>query len=373
MTPERILLHKPTVGEREQKFVHAALRSGWVAPVGPDLDAFEAELAAVLGVDPESVLCLTSGTAAIHLGLLELGVRPGDDVVVQTSTFAATAFAVVHAGATPVFCDVDDETGNLSPEHLDRFLSNRARSGRLPAAVIPVDLFGYCADYEAIGEVTRRYDVPVLQDAAEALGSRSAGRAAATHAPLGVLSFNGNKIITTGGGGALVGDPVVLEHARKISTQAREQATWYEHVEIGFNYRMSNVLAALGRAQLEQLDGFIESRVCSHARYVSSLPEIEWFPSGCTDRWNHWLSVALLPDGVDAIAICQALQGVGIEARPYWKPMHLQPVFQANECVGGDRANRFFERGVCLPSGVALSDSDVDRVADVLRHELGLG
>ena len=370
MVEERILLRKPSVGEGEKQFVSSALQSGWVAPAGPDLEAFEAELAAVLGVAPENVLCLSSGTAALHLGLVELGVKPGDEVVIQTSTFAATAFAAIHAGTVPVFCDVDHETGNLSPEHLEKLLSARAAENRLPAAVIPVDLYGYCADYDAINSVCARYDVPVFQDAAEALGSTSQGRHAATHTELGVLSFNGNKIVTSSGGGALVGSPEVLAHAKKLSTQARDQATWYEHTEIGFNYRMSNILAALGRAQLARLDEFIDLRGFAHSYYINALPELDWFPQGVTTRWNSWLSVGLLPEAVDAIAVCESLQSQGIEARPYWKPMHLQPVFAHNEVVGGENSESFFRRGICLPSSVDLTPEQLDRISGAIREAL---
>ena len=367
---DKILLRKPSVGEREMKRVVSALDSGWVAPAGPDLNAFEAELAQVLNVEEENVLCLSSGTAALHLGLLELGVQPGDDVVVQTATFAATAFSVVHAGANPVFIDVDRHTGNLCPERLEEFLQKRAASNNLPAAVVPVDLFGYSADYDAINRVSAQWDVPVLQDAAEALGTSGQGAAAATHADLGVLSFNGNKIITTSGGGALVGDPQMLDHARKLSTQARDDETWYEHTEIGFNYRMSNVLAALGRAQLERLPDFIDRRRHAHGFYINNLPEVEWFPTGVTQTWNHWLSVALLPTRVDAIVVCREMQRHGIEARPYWKPMHLQPVFANNEAVGGEVSEEFFDRGICLPSGVELGVDELERVVNVLRSLL---
>lgn len=359
---DNILLRKPSVGEREKKRVVDALASGWVAPAGPDLEAFESELASELGVGADNVLCLSSGTAALHLGLIELGVQPGDEVVVQTATFAATAFAVVHTGATPVFCDVDANTGNLCPERLESLLKSRAQTNDLPAAVVPVDLFGYGADYEAIRAVCDRWGVPILQDAAEALGTRSQDRAAATHGDLGVLSFNGNKIITTSSGGALVGPADVLAHARKLSTQARDDAPWYEHSEIGFNYRMSNVLAALGRAQLERLPYFIGLRQKQHGYYVDNLPGVSWFPSGVTDTWNHWLSVALLPPTIDAISVCLELQRQNIEARPFWKPMHMQPVFDANEVVGGEVAESFFRRGICLPSGVDLELADLDRV-----------
>ncbi len=368
-----ILLHPPTAGELEIKYVREAVESGWVAPAGPDLVAFEEELAAYMGAP--AALALSSGSAALHLGLLELGVGPGDLVVVQTSTFAATAFAVVYCGATPVFCDIDEATGNLDPDLLGSALEELEASGQLPAAVLAVDLFGYTADYERLRAVCEPYGVPILEDAAEAIGSRSQGRGAGTHGDLGVYSFNGNKIMTTSGGGALVGEPERLEMPRKLSTQAREDFLHYEHTMIGYNYRMSNLLAAVGRAQLETLDDRIDAREAAHDRYVAGLPELEWFPGGVTDRWNRWISVCFLPEGVVIDDVCRSVAQHKIEVRPFWKPMHQQPVFADNQAFGGAVADDYFARGLCLPSGHGLTPTDLDRVIGAVAEavEVGLG
>lgn len=367
-TADRILLHPPVVGEREEKYVLGALGSGWVAPAGPDLFAFEGELAELAGT--ESALCVSSGSAALHLGLLQLGVQPGDEVVVQTSTFAATAFAVVHAGATPVFCDSEELTGNIDPELLELFFEERAAVDRLPAAVISVDLFGFCADYDSLGKICQRFGVPLLQDAAEALGSRAQGVMAGAHGDLGVFSFNGNKVITTSGGGALLGTSEALELPRKLSTQAKENFRHYEHEMIGYNYRMSNVLAALGRAQLESLEERIVCRWPAHERYMDALPEMSWFPWGVTEQWNHWISVGFLPEDVDPTAMCIALDERGIEARPFWKPMHLQPVFEGNEFLGGEVSEAMFASGLCLPSSHILLETEIDSVINAVREVL---
>ena len=364
----RILLQPPVVGDRERELLIEAVDSGWIAPAGPALSAFEAILAEATGAD--AVVALSSGTAALHLGLLALGVQPGDRVVVQTATFAATAFAVTYAGAEPVFCDVDRTTGNLDPDLLARLLADADKAGTLPAAVIPVDLYGHCADYKRLREVCEPFGVPILQDAAESLGSISQGTPAASHGALGILSFNGNKIITTSGGGALVGPPPMVERVRKLSTQAREPGLHYEHAEIGFNYRLSNLLAAVGVAQVESLEDRIGTKAANHVRYVEGLPELTWFPDGVTERWNHWLSVAFLPEGVSPFSMCEQLMAKGIEARPFWKPMHLQPVFANNESVGGEVADMFFETGICLPSGYGLTAEDQDEVIAAVNDAL---
>ena len=348
-----VLLSPAEITGREHELVRDTLDSGWLAPAGPQLDEFEADLSA--WVEGRSVVALSSGTAALHLGLVVLGIKAGDEVVVQTATFAATAFAVRHAGAIPVFCDVDEATGNLDPELLAEQLEARARKGRLPKAVIAVDLYGLCADYGSLEEVCYRYEIPILQDAAESLGSRAQGVAAGAHGYLGVLSFNGNKIITTSGGGALVGPSALVERARKLSTQSREPALHYEHHELGFNYRLSGVLASLGRGQLETLPDRIKRKGVIHDCYVRSLPSLEWFPSGVTDTWNHWLNVALLPQELPPHFVCRRMAAVGVECRPFWKPMHRQPVFAPYEAWLRGPADRWYSRGICLPSGSGLS------------------
>ena len=361
MTP-RILLSGPDVGPADREALLRAFDGGWIAPVGPELAAFEDELAAYTGA--EACVALASGTAALHLALLDTGVGPGDEVVVQSATFAASAFAVVHAGATPVFCDVDRQHWALAPDLLDDLLAKKAAAGSLPKAVMPVDLYGSCADYASIGPICAQYGVVLVEDAAEALGSTRGGRMAGTFGRAGALSFNGNKIITTSGGGALLGPPEIVERARHLATQARQPVLHYEHADIGFNYRLSNLLAALGRAQLADLERKIERRTAIHHRYRSApgLDPLQWCPFAGTDRPNHWLNVALLPDGHDPTAVCNALDSVGIEARPAWKPMHRQPVFAGAEVIGGAVAERLFDRGLCLPSGSGLTDAEVDRV-----------
>ncbi|MEM7337889.1 MAG: aminotransferase class V-fold PLP-dependent enzyme [Actinomycetota bacterium] len=360
-----VLLSPPEIGIGEYEAMTRALDSGWIAPAGPELNAFEAELSA--WVDDHPVVALGSGTAAIHLALLAAGTERGDEVVVQTATFAATAFAVHHAGAVPVFCDVENETGNLDPDLLAELLAHKAAQGRLPAAVIAVDLYGLCADYERLRAVCAAHDVPLIQDSAESLGSRAQGTAAGAHATFGVLSFNGNKIITTSGGGALTGPAEALERARYLSTQARMPALHYEHAEVGYNYRLSNLLAALGRAQLATLGDRIERKAQLDANYVEALPELGWIPRGVTERWNHWLTVAVLPAWAPPHLVCRRLAAAGVEARPYWKPMHSQPVFAEHEVWRNGNADRAYARGICLPSGFGLSDADQNTVIEALR------
>jgi len=364
----RILLSPPEIGDDERRAVNAALDSGWIAPAGPDLTGFQEDIQRRTGA--EAVLAVSSGTAALHLGLLALGVEPGDEVVVQTTTFAASAFAVCHAGAIPVLCDVEPETGMLDPALLAEFLDARARVGRLPKVVMPVDLYGACANYDAINAVCRPYGIPVLQDAAESLGAISQGVAAGTHGNLGAFSFNGNKIITTSGGGALIGSVEAIEYAAKLASQAREPVAHYEHHEVGYNYRMSNILAALGRAQLQSLDRRIARRRTVRSRYLEALPQLGWMPDGVTERPNYWLTVALLPEGVSPERVAADLDKHGIEARRSWKPMHLQPVFEEAESIGGSCAEEFYGRGLCLPSSQSLSPSQIQRVIGSLEGAL---
>lgn len=362
-----IYLSPPDVGLQEREALLRAFDSGWVAPAGPELAAFEAELAAYVGA--EACVALSSGTAALHLGLLGVGVRPGDRVVVQTATFAASAFAVLHAGATPVFCDVDRKTWNLDPGRLETWLAAQPVD-RMPAAVVPVDLYGMCPDYGELRRVCDRFQVPIVEDSAEALGSISGGRHASTFGDVGVLSFNGNKIITTSGGGALLGSESVVDRARHLATQARQPVLHYEHTDVGFNYRMSNLLAALGRAQLGRLEAGIARRHSIREAYIEAFPDLEWLDSPTTERPNNWLSTGLLPPGREPSVICHRLSQIAIEARPLWKPMHLQSVFASSERVGGEVAEEMFARGICLPSGSSLSDDDHRRVVTGLRRAL---
>lgn len=367
----RIYLSPPDVGDLEKQYVLEALDSGWVAPLGPHVDAFEAELAAAAGVG--HAVALSSGTAALHLALLGLGVEAGDDVVVPTMTFGATAFAVTYVGANPVFLDSERQSWNLDPGLLATFLADRARAGRLPAAVIAVDVFGQAADYARIEAACAEHGVPLLEDAAEALGATCGGRPAGGFGAAGVFSFNGNKIMTTSGGGVLVSDDEQLvNRARYLATQARQPVPWYEHTDIGFNYRLSNVLAALGRAQLQRLPAMIHVRRSHRATYTELLSPhgiavVQDAPWG---RGNSWLSIAILPDDELPTRVRERLASEGIESRPVWKPMHRQPVFAAAEASLNGNADDLFARGLCLPSGSALTDDQAREVAEIVADEV---
>lgn len=365
----------PDVGIEEEEAVLRAVRSGWVAPTGPEVTAFEEEMAERCGV--AHAVAVSSGTAALHLALDGVGVRPGDVVVVPTMTFVASANAVVYTGATPVFVDVLED-GNLDPELLDSAIVSLRASGRRVAAVMTVDLLGRCADYDLLSAVCARHEVPMVEDAAEALGASYAGSQqagpAGSFGRVAALSFNGNKIMTTGGGGMLLSDDQALaDHARFLSTQAREPVAHYEHRFIGYNYRMSNVLAALGRAQLSRLDAMMDRRKRtrdSYVKTVAGLPGIEVFQAdGVSD--NCWLTALIVdPEMCDVPAedLLQGLDARGIEARPLWKPMHLQPVFAENPSFVTGMAQRLFERGVTLPSGSVHGDQAIERVSGALTE-----
>jgi dTDP-4-amino-4,6-dideoxygalactose transaminase len=353
------------VGEAERDALLRAFDSGWIAPAGPELGAFETELADY--VDARSAVALSSGTAALHLALIHCGVEAGDEVVVQSATFAASAFAVVHAGATPIFCDSEESTWCIDPDLLESFLSDRARMGRLPKAVLPVDLYGSCADYERLIPICDKFGVAIVRDAAEALGSQPKCPATTLESIPTAYSFNGNKIMTTSGGGALVGAPAAVDQARYLSTQARQPLPYYQHTDIGFNYRMSNLLAALGRAQLAGLEQKIEDRGRLARRYEELLPMVGWCPQRATVRSNNWLSVALLDPALDPGAVCSALGESKIEARHAWNPMHKQPVFKDCEVIGGAVSEKLFSRGICLPSGTDMTENDQDRVIESFR------
>jgi dTDP-4-amino-4,6-dideoxygalactose transaminase len=363
----RIYLSPPHVDGREAELVAEAIASNWIAPLGPQVDAFEAEIAAVAGV--EHAVALSSGTAAIHLALVVLGIGPGDEVACSDFTFAATANPIVYTGATPFFVDADDTTWTIDPELLDRAISERRATAARVRAVIAVDLYGQCCDYDALREVCARHDVALVQDATESLGATYRGAPAGGQGALAALSFNGNKIITTSGGGMLVSENRDwVEHARKLSTQAREPVAHYEHVEIGFNYRMSNILAALGRAQLESLPERVAAKRRIRDRYrelLDGVPGVSFIPEAPYGSSNAWLTCIVVdPDafGADREAIRLALEAHDIEARPLWKPMHLQPIFASHQSFGGDVSARLFERGLCLPSGSALTDAEQDRI-----------
>jgi dTDP-4-amino-4,6-dideoxygalactose transaminase len=350
----------------------AAFDSNWIAPVGPDIDAFEADVAERAGV--EHAVALSSGTAAIHLALLLAGVGPGDEVLVPSFTFIATAAPVVHLGARPVFIDSSPTSWNLDASLVESELMARADSGTLPAAVITVDLYGETADYTALVELCRRFEVPLIEDAAEALGSEHSGRPAGSFGSAGILSFNGNKIITTSGGGMLTTSSASwAERARYLATHAREPLVHYEHKEVGFNYRLSNLLAALGRAQLRGLDSRIERRrqiAQNYSDALEDLPGISMMPRTPEGSSNYWLTCVLIDPALfgatrDEVRI--TLEAEDIESRPTWKPLHMQPVFAGSELVGPGSCAQTFALGLCLPSGSGLPPGDQDRVVDIIR------
>jgi len=363
----RVYLSPPPLAGRETELVTEAIASNWIAPLGPHVDAFEDEVAAAAGAS--YAVALSSGTAALHLALVVLGIGPGDEVACSDFTFAASANPIIYTGAVPVFVDADSATWTIDPELLDRAISSRRAAGGRVRAVIAVDLYGQCCDYDALREVCARHEVALLQDATESLGATYRDAPAGAQGALAAFSFNGNKIITTSGGGMLVSDDRDwIEHARKLSTQAREPVPHYEHVEIGFNYRMSNILAALGRAQLETLPARVAARRRIRDRYrelLGEAPGISFMPEAEHGTSNAWLTCVVVdPDafGADREAIRLALEAEDIEGRPLWKPMHLQPVFASHEVYGGDVGARLFDRGLCLPSGSALTDEEQDRV-----------
>ena len=353
-------LSAPDVGPLEESYLIAALRSGWVAPIGPDLEEFEREIASRVGT--RGAVAVSSGTAALHLGLLGVGVSAGDAVVVPTLTFVATANAVRYTGARPVFVDCDPGTGNIDVLLLAEALDRLRGRGERVGAVVPVDMFGSCADYTRLLPVCAEAGVPVVEDAAEALGATHRGRPAGSFGRVGALSFNGNKIMTTSGGGMLVSDDLsLLARARHLATQAREQTPHYEHRETGYNYRLSNLLAALGRAQLVRLDGMIGRRRRLRNRYAelfASVPGVE-LVGGADDTSNCWLTVIRVrPDraGWQAAELAEQLRKRDIETRPVWKPMHRQPAFADAESVLSGAADALFVQGLTLPSGSALTE-----------------
>jgi sugar O-acyltransferase (sialic acid O-acetyltransferase NeuD family) len=367
----RIYLSPPHVGREERALVEEAFDSNWVAPLGPQVDAFEAEFATATRCGHAAAL--SSGTAALHLALRRLGIGRGDEVLCSTLTFVASANPIVYEGATPVFVDSDEESWNMDPGLLAAELDDAARRGRLPAAVVLVHLYGQSADVAPILEACDRYGVPLVEDAAEALGAQYRGRSPGTFGRFGVFSFNGNKMITTSGGGMLV-SPVETEIARVrfLASQAREAAPHYEHRTTGFNYRLSNVLAAIGRGQLRRLPERVAARRRNFAFYQEALggvPGLSFMPEAPYGSSSRWLSVVLVDPalfGATALEVSRHLERADIEARPVWKPMHLQPLFAGCRTVGGAVAESLFRRGLCLPSGSALGDAQRSRVVETL-------
>lgn len=365
----RIYLSPPDMGGDARDRLIAAFDSNWIAPLGPEVDAFEHELCSYTGA--EAAAAVVSGTAALHLALLLAGVGPGDEVIVPTLTFVAPANAVKYVGADLRFVDVERDTWNLDPDLLEAAIT----AGRPPAAVIAVDIYGQAAQLDRIAEICQRHGVVLIEDAAEALGASWKGRSAGTWGQLGAYSFNGNKILTTSGGGMLVGSAEQMERARYLASQARGPYLHYEHTDVGFNYRLSNLLAALGRAQLSDLSDRVDrlhriNRI--YREQLGDLDGVDFMPWDDRGRPNGWLTVLTLDEASSSPSdLCKALDAHDIEARPAWKPMHLQPVFADAPCVGGDVAEDLFARGVCLPSGSAMTDSELDRVITAVRGALG--
>ena len=368
----RIFLSPPEVGDEERAMLLDAFDSNWIAPLGPHVDAFEHEVAERIGVG--QAVALSSGTAALHLALLLVGVGPGDEVLVPSFTFVATAGPVCQLGARPVFVDCSPDTWNIDPDLVADELATRARLGRLPRALVTVDLYGQSADYDPLLAACERHAVPLVEDAAEAIGATYRGGATGTFGDAAVFSFNGNKIITTSGGGMLVTDSADLaDRARHLATQARDPAPHYEHSTLGFNYRLSNLLAALGRAQLRGLQSRIDRRRRIHATYragLADLPGISFMPVADYGEPNYWLTCIQVDPGAfgaDREAIRLALEAADIESRPTWKPLHLQPVFAGAPVVGGPVAAGIFERGLCLPTGSALTDAELARIVGIVH------
>lgn len=367
----RTYLSPPDVSDADREAVDRAIASGWVAPLGPEVDAFEGELAAATGRGHG--VALSSGTGALHLALILNGVGPGDRVLVSSLTFSATVNAIRYVGADPVFIDSHQQTWNMDPSLLDEALGDGEY-----AACIPVDIYGQASSYQYIQAMCQSAGVPMIEDAAEALGAKYQGKPAGSFGSMAILSFNGNKIITTSGGGALVTDDGdAAERARFLATQARDPAPHYQHSEIGYNYRMSNLLAALGRSQLSDLDRRVEVRRAHNSAYRAALgdiPGLSFMPESPDSRSTFWLTAIQIDQtvtGVDREQVRVHLESLDIEARPVWKPMHLQPVFQPYPVYGGDVSARLFENGLCLPSGSSMTEEVRGRVIHGVREALG--
>lgn len=375
MIDSKIWLSSPHMGGSEEKYVQAAFDTNWVAPLGPNVIGLEQDLESYLNQNV-FVGALSSGTAAIHLGLILLGVKAGDEVICQSMTFSASANPILYQGATPVFIDSESDTWNMCPEALEEAIIDRIAKGRKPKAIIAVHLYGMPFKVEAILAVANRYEIPVLEDSAEALGSSYKDQKCGTFGSIGVLSFNGNKIITTSGGGAIVTNTNALkEKAVFFATQSRDQAPHYQHSEIGYNYRMSNICAGIGRGQMEVLDSHVALRREMNKFYVDYFKQIDGvtvFSEPSTDFYaNHWLSaIMMFPDKLNGKTredLRMALEKDNIESRPLWKPMHLQPVFQQYPYYGELVAERLFEDGLCLPSGSNLTELEKERIVKVFN------
>lgn len=377
--PSRIFLSPPHLGGLEESYIKEAIASNWIAPLGPHVNAFERELSAYTG--SKAALALNSGTAALHLALRLLRVGAGDIVFCSSLTFIGSANPILYLGATPVFIDSEPETWNMSPIALQKAFVDAEKNGKLPKAVIVVDLYGHSADMEPLLEVCNRYNVPVVEDAAEALGAFHKGRACGNWGKFGIFSFNGNKIITTSGGGMLVSDDEeAIEKALYWATQARDPVPGYQHSEMGYNYRMSNIVAAIGRGQLKVLEQRVQARHRVYKRYYDALcdiPGISFIPESPFGRCNRWLTVISLDPqycNITPMDLVIALERANIESRPVWKPMHLQPLFKENKYFThfeqSSVSDRLFRTGICLPSGSNLTEEQQQRIIDCIINKL---
>jgi len=376
MNKSKIWLSSPHMGGNEQQFVNEAFAANWVAPLGPNVTGFETDLEQYLN-EEVYVGALSSGTAALHLALVLLGVQPGDEVICQSMTFSASANPIAYLGATPIFVDSEPTTWNICPNALEDAIKDRISKGKKPKAIVAVHLYGMPFQVDAILEIAHRYDIPIVEDSAEALGSSYKGKKCGTFGTLGVLSFNGNKIITTSGGGALVAKTKALkEKAVFLATQARDAAPHYQHSEIGYNYRLSNICAGIGRGQMQVLDEHVALRRGMHAFYQDALKGVDGvtvFSEPNSDFYsNHWLSALVIDpsacNGKTREDLRLAFEAEHIESRPLWKPMHLQPVFEKYPYFGGSISEQLFENGLCLPSGSNLTDDERSRIALVLNN-----
>jgi len=379
MNNPKIWLSSPHMGGTEQHYIQEAFDDNWVAPLGPNVDGLEQDLKNYL-CNQTHVGALSSGTAAIHLGLILLGVQAGDEVICQSMTFSASANPILYLGATPIFIDSEEQTWNLCPVALEEAIIDRIKKGKKPKAIIAVHLYGIPYQIEAIRALADKYQIPILEDSAEALGSSYKGQKCGTFGDIGILSFNGNKIITTSGGGAIVTQtPALKEKAIFYATQARDNSPHYQHSHIGYNYRMSNICAGIGRGQMEVLDEHVALRRQMHDFYVKIFAEIEGvevFTTPNDDYFaNYWLSAitidAAKTNGITAETLRLALEAENIESRPLWKPMHLQPIFEKYPYYGTTVAEQLFENGLCLPSGSNLTDIDRNRISKVIKVVFG--
>ncbi len=373
MNKPKIWLSSPHMGGKEQEFVKEAFDTNWVAPLGPNVDGLEDDLEAFTGA--KHAAALSSGTSAIHLALIMLGVKAGDYVLCQSFTFSASANPIVYQGAIPVFIDSEKDTWNMNPVYLEKAIIDLTANGKKPKAIIPVHLYGLPAKMDEIMAIANRYDIPVIEDAAEALGSTLNGKACGTFGQLGILSFNGNKIITTSGGGALISDNEdYIKKARFLATQARDNAPHYQHSHIGYNYRMSNITAGIGRGQMLVLNDRVAQRRANFEFYKKALSGyagisfVEELSGAFANRWLTCILVdPTLSGGITREDIRLALEKENIESRPLWKPMHLQPVFADAPFYGDGNSEKLFENGLCLPSGSNLSESDLERVVKAIK------